>query len=98
MSQVMTIGDAFNDLEMISDAGHGAAMASAPPAVRLAGTYIAAPVERDGSAELIEQLILAPADETARNAQLLAAEARAIQENIREAVLRSQAVAPTPGD
>ncbi len=61
LSQVMTIGDAYNDLEMISDAGHGAAMASAPPEVRLAARYIAAPVEEDGSAALIEQLVLADA-------------------------------------
>ena len=37
MSQVMTAGDALNDLEMIGDAGHGAAMASAPAVVRAAG-------------------------------------------------------------
>ena len=61
LSQVMTIGDAYNDLEMISDAGHGAAMATAPPEVRLAARYIAAPVEEDGSAALIEQLVLADA-------------------------------------
>ena len=56
---------------MISDAGHGAAMASAPPEVRLAARYIAAPVEEDGSAALIEQLILADADEAAANAERL---------------------------
>ena len=85
LSQVMTIGDAYNDLEMISDAGHGAAMASAPPEVRLAARYVAAPVEEDGSAALIEQLILAEADEAAANAVRLAAEAASIQDRVREA-------------
>jgi hypothetical protein len=79
MSQVMAIGDAFNDLEMIGDAGHGAAMASAPPEVRLAARYIAPPVEEDGTAQLIEQLILAAPDEAAGNAARLAAEAAAIR-------------------
>jgi hydroxymethylpyrimidine pyrophosphatase-like HAD family hydrolase len=84
MSQVMTIGDAFNDLEMIGDAGHGAAMASAPPEVRLAARYIAAPVEDEGSAALIEQLILAPPDEAAANAERLAGEAAAIRSRLGE--------------
>ena len=34
MGQVLTMGDALNDFEMISDAGHGAAMATAPAEVR----------------------------------------------------------------
>jgi hydroxymethylpyrimidine pyrophosphatase-like HAD family hydrolase len=79
MSQVMTIGDAFNDLEMLGDAGHGTAMASAPAEVRRAARYIAPPVAEDGSAQLIEQLILAPPDEAAANSERLAAEAAAVQ-------------------
>ena len=79
----MTIGDAYNDLEMIADAGHGAAMASAPPEVRLAARYIAAPVDEDGSAALIEQLILADGDEAVANAERLASEAASIQERVR---------------
>jgi Cof subfamily protein (haloacid dehalogenase superfamily) len=84
LSQVMAIGDAYNDLEMLSDAGHGAAMASAPPEVRLAARYIAAPVEEDGSAALIEQLILPSADEAAANAERLASEASAIHARLRD--------------
>ena len=86
LSQVMAIGDAYNDLEMIADAGHGTAMASAPPEVRLAARYIAAPVEEDGSAALIEQLVLADADVAAANAGRLASEAASIQERVREAL------------
>jgi hydroxymethylpyrimidine pyrophosphatase-like HAD family hydrolase len=79
MAQAMTMGDALNDFEMISDAGHGAAMATAPAEVQLAGRYIAAPVERDGAAALIEALVLAPPDEAARNGARLADEARGVQ-------------------
>jgi hydroxymethylpyrimidine pyrophosphatase-like HAD family hydrolase len=85
MSQVMTIGDAFNDLEMLGDAGHGTAMASAPPEVRLAARYIAPPIEEEGSAQLIEQLILASPRDAAVNAERLAAEAAAGQGRLREA-------------
>ena len=79
MSQVMTAGDALNDLEMIGDAGHGAAMASAPAVVRAAGRYVAAPVEEDGVGRLIEALVLAPPGEAARNGERLAAEADAMR-------------------
>jgi hypothetical protein len=68
---------------MIGDAGHGAAMATAPAEVRIAGRYIAAPVEQDGAAALIEALVLAPAGEAARNAAALAAEAAALQAGLR---------------
>jgi hypothetical protein len=72
MSQVMTAGDALNDLEMIEGAGHGAAMASAPEVVRAAARYVAAPVDEDGVAELIESLVLAPPEEAARNGARMA--------------------------
>ncbi len=84
MSQVMTIGDAFNDLEMLGDAGHGTAMATAPAGVQLAARYIAPPVEEDGSAKVIEQLVLAGPDEAAENAARLAAEAAAIQARLQQ--------------
>lgn len=76
MSQVMTVGDALNDLEMIEAAGHGTAMATAPAAVRAAARYVAPPVDEEGSAALIEALVLAPADEARRAAAVLAEEAR----------------------
>ena len=79
MGQVLAMGDALNDVEMIVDAGHGAAMATAPAEVQLAARYIAAPVDLDGAAALVEALVLAPPEEAARNAARLANEARAIQ-------------------
>lgn len=77
MGQVMTIGDALNDLEMIEAAGHGTAMATAPAEVRDGARYVAAPVEEDGSAVLIEQLVLASPDAARRAATRLEEEARA---------------------
>jgi hydroxymethylpyrimidine pyrophosphatase-like HAD family hydrolase len=86
LGHVLTMGDALNDFEMISDAGHGAAMATAPAEVRVAGRYIAAPVEQDGAAALIEAVVLAPPAEAARNAARLAEEARAVQAELRAAM------------
>ena len=62
LGQVMTIGDALNDLEMIADAGHGTAMVSSPVELWPSARYLAAPVEEDGAAALIEALVLAPPD------------------------------------
>jgi hypothetical protein len=86
MGQVLAIGDALNDVEMIADAGHGAAMGTAPAEVRVAGRYIAAAVEAEGVAALIEALVLAPHDEAARHAARLESEARALQAELREAL------------
>ena len=57
----LAIGDQWNDLEMIAEVGHGAAMPSAPPEVRAAARYVAPPLEDDGAARMIEQLVLASA-------------------------------------
>jgi len=83
MGQVLTLGDALNDVEMISDAGHGAGVASGPVEVQLAGRYIAAPVQADGAAALIEALVLAPEPQARRNAARLADEAAARQAELR---------------
>jgi hydroxymethylpyrimidine pyrophosphatase-like HAD family hydrolase len=82
MGQVMTMGDALNDLEMIEAAGHGTAMATAPAVVRGSARYVAAPVEEDGSAALIEALVLAPVTEARRNAARLAEEAREVRRSM----------------
>ncbi|HET9458102.1 MAG TPA: HAD-IIB family hydrolase [Candidatus Limnocylindrales bacterium] len=74
-ANVMAIGDQFNDLEMIAGAGHGSAMPHAPAAVRAAARYIAPPLEEEGAASLIEQLVLADARTAARTAARLAAAA-----------------------
>lgn len=76
MGQVLTAGDALNDVEMILAAGHGAAMSTAPMVVREAARYIAPPVEEDGVAALFEALVLASPDEARRNARRMADEGR----------------------
>jgi hydroxymethylpyrimidine pyrophosphatase-like HAD family hydrolase len=79
MSQVLTMGDALNDLEMIVDVGHGVAMATAPVEVRQHARYVAPPVDQDGAADLIEALVLASSADARRNAGRLADEARALR-------------------
>jgi 3-deoxy-D-manno-octulosonate 8-phosphate phosphatase KdsC-like HAD superfamily phosphatase len=80
MGQVMTMGDALNDFEMIEAAGHGTAMATAPDVVRVVARYVAPPVDEEGSAALIEALVLAPPADARRNGARLEEEARAWRE------------------
>ena len=74
-AQILAVGDSLNDAEMIEDAGHGACMPSAVDEVRRVARYLARPVAEEGAAELIEQLVLVPPAEAARNAERLAASA-----------------------
>jgi Cof subfamily protein (haloacid dehalogenase superfamily) len=55
---VMTIGDNFNDVEMISYAGIGVAMGNAPAGVQQAADWIAPDVEADGAAIAIQKFLL----------------------------------------
>ncbi|MBU6229873.1 MAG: Cof-type HAD-IIB family hydrolase [Cyanobacteria bacterium REEB459] len=56
--QVMTIGDNFNDLEMLRYAGVGIAMGNAPSAVKAAADWVAPGVEAEGVAVALEQFLL----------------------------------------
>lgn len=56
--QVMTVGDNFNDLEMIQYAGIGVAMGDAPLPVQEAADWVAPSVEVDGVAQAIEHFLL----------------------------------------
>jgi Cof subfamily protein (haloacid dehalogenase superfamily) len=56
--QVLTIGDNFNDLEMLEYAGIGIAMGSAPLPVQAIADWVAPDVEQDGAAIALEQLLL----------------------------------------
>lgn len=78
MASVLAIGDNFNDLEMLTAVGHGAAMPSAPEPVRAAARYVAPPLAAEGAAQLIEQLVLAAPSSAARHAAVLAAEHEAL--------------------
>jgi len=75
LGRVLAVGDQFNDLEMIAGVGHGAAMPTAPGAVRAAARYVAPPLADEGTAQLIEQLALASPADAARNAERLTAAA-----------------------
>jgi len=58
LAQCIAIGDQYNDLEMISEVGHGVAMPSAPAAVQAAARYVAPPVGDEGAAQMIERIAL----------------------------------------
>jgi Cof subfamily protein (haloacid dehalogenase superfamily) len=57
-TNVMTIGDNFNDLEMLDYAGIGVAMGNAPAEVQAIATWVAPRVEQDGAATAIEKFLL----------------------------------------
>jgi len=59
LGATLAVGDQWNDLEMIAEVGHGAAMPTAPEGVRATARYIAPPLEDEGVAQLIEGLVLA---------------------------------------
>jgi Cof subfamily protein (haloacid dehalogenase superfamily) len=58
LANCLAVGDQYNDLEMISEVGHGVAMPSAPAAVQAAARYVAPPVSEQGVAQMIERLAL----------------------------------------
>lgn len=55
---VMTIGDNFNDVEMLEYAGIGVAMGNAPTEVKAFAQWVAPSVEQDGVAAAIEKFLL----------------------------------------
>ena len=55
---VMTIGDNFNDVEMLSYAGISVAMGNAPPEVQAIANWVALSIELDGAAIAIEKFLL----------------------------------------
>lgn len=57
-SEVMAIGDSFNDLEMINYAGLGVAMGNARPEIKEQADIVTATNEEDGVAEAIERYVL----------------------------------------
>ena len=68
---VLAIGDQWNDIEMLAEVGHGAAMPTAPLEVQAVARYIAPPLAEEGVARMIETLVLAgPADVRAAAARM----------------------------
>lgn len=76
LGATLAIGDQWNDLEMLAEVGHGAAMPTAPVEVRAAARYVAPPLADEGVAQLIERLILAGETAARAAADRLAEEAR----------------------
>ena len=56
--EFIAAGDSFNDLPMLEIAGLRIAMASAPSAMKEIADYVAPPVEEDGLAVAIEEVVL----------------------------------------
>jgi Cof subfamily protein (haloacid dehalogenase superfamily) len=79
LGRVLAIGDQWNDREMLAIAGHGVAMPSAPAEVRAVARYIAPPLEEEGAAQLLEDLVLAGPRAAAANARRWA-EASSVRE------------------
>jgi Cof subfamily protein (haloacid dehalogenase superfamily) len=59
LGATLAIGDQWNDIEMLAEAGHGTAMPTAPAAVQAVARYIAPPLAEEGVAQMIEALVLA---------------------------------------
>ena len=76
LGATLAIGDQWNDLEMIAEVGHGAAMPTAPAEVLAVARYVAPPVLEEGSARLIEALVLAAPAAAMAAARRLEGEAR----------------------
>jgi Cof subfamily protein (haloacid dehalogenase superfamily) len=74
LGAVLAIGDQWNDIEMLAEVGHGAAMPTAPAEVLAAARYVAPPLAEEGVARMIEALVLATPAE-ARKAVARLAEA-----------------------
>ena len=56
--EIIAVGDAENDLDMIEYAGLGVAMGNASESVKKIANYITADNNNDGIAEVIEKFIL----------------------------------------
>ncbi len=76
----MAIGDQWNDVEMLGEVGHGAAMPTAPVEVRAAARYEAPPLADEGVAVMIETLVLADPERARIAGDRLAEEARAARD------------------
>jgi Cof subfamily protein (haloacid dehalogenase superfamily) len=58
LRDALAIGDQLNDREMIEEVGTGVAMAGSPEAVRSAARIVAPPLEEEGAAQVLEELVL----------------------------------------
>ena len=59
LEHTMAVGDSYNDITMLREAGLGVAMGSAPPELRAAAQAVVGDCRADGVAEAIERFVLA---------------------------------------
>lgn len=79
LGATLAIGDQWNDLEMLGEVGHGAAMPSAPAGVQAVARYIAPPLAEEGVARMIETLVLAKPSAALAASKRMAEEADAVR-------------------
>jgi Cof subfamily protein (haloacid dehalogenase superfamily) len=96
LGATLAIGDQWNDIEMLGEVGHGAAMPSAPAAVQAVARYIAPPLEDEGVARMIETLVLARPEAARADSNRLAEEADAVRDAARRAAAADDAAGPQP--
>jgi Cof subfamily protein (haloacid dehalogenase superfamily) len=65
--EVVAVGDNWNDLEMIEEAGLGVAMGHAPQGVRDRADYVCGTAEQEGVREVIERFFLRDGHPTPRS-------------------------------
>jgi hypothetical protein len=58
LARTLAVGDQWNDIEMLAEVGHGAAMPTAPTEVKAVARYLAPAVADEGVAVMIERLVL----------------------------------------
>ena len=96
LGATLAIGDQWNDLEMLAEVGHGAAMPSAPAEVQAVARYIAPSLAEEGVARMIEALVLARPAAALAASRRMAEEAAAVREgttSATEAAETTEAVA-----
>ena len=76
LGAILAIGDQWNDIEMLAEVGHGAAMPTAPAEVKAVARYIAPPLAEEGVARMIEALVLASPRRPAAASERLAVRRR----------------------
>ncbi len=59
-ADMMAAGDSYNDIPLLRLCGLGVAMGNAPAELKAIADYVAPPVEEDGLAVAIEELVLRP--------------------------------------
>jgi len=99
LGAVLAIGDQWNDVEMLAEVGHGAAMPTAPVGVRAAARYVAPPIADGGVARVIEGLVLGgPADVRATSERWQVAAEAAAEQAAAELTVEAEAAQATGGE